>query len=115
MILAIIGSRTFDDYKLLCEFIGENFDINEIEEVVTGGADGADTLGEDWANENEKKLTVYPTDPSKVKKDEEYHRNHDMINACDKCVAFWDGKSAGTKRSIDLCKEQGKECKICRF
>ena len=51
MIAAIVGSRDFNDYDKLCKFIyktciDENYSIREI---VSGGARGADKLGEQFA------------------------------------------------------------------
>lgn len=43
MKIAIIGSRTFEDYQLLCDIM-ERFQDEDIT-IVSGGAKGADTLG----------------------------------------------------------------------
>ena len=47
MKLAIIGSRDFLDYELLNQELKNYKD--KITLVVSGGAKGADTLGEKWA------------------------------------------------------------------
>jgi len=50
MRIAIIGSRGFNDYPLLCKTmkaLGK-----PVTEVVSGGAPGADTEGERYADEN---------------------------------------------------------------
>lgn len=41
MKLAIVGSRTFNDYDMLVDFIKKNYDIGEITHIVSGGAKGA--------------------------------------------------------------------------
>lgn len=41
MKLAIVGSRIFDNYDMLIDFIKNNYDINEITHIVSGGARGA--------------------------------------------------------------------------
>lgn len=115
MKLAIVGSRTFGDYGMLCKFIKDNYKIEDIDEIISGGAKGADSLGAKWANENGKKLTEFLADWKTYGRRAGFLRNHDIINSCDECAAFWDGESRGTKHDIELCKEQGKECKICRF
>ena len=115
MKLAIVGSRTFNDYTKLRSFIKENFNVDEITHIVSGGARGADRLGEAFAAEFGKQLVVFKADWDKYGKRAGFVRNVDIINECDQCVAFWDGESHGTKHDIELCEQQGKVCKICRF
>lgn len=115
MKLAIVGSRTFNDYDKLCSFIMENYDINEITHIVSGGARGADRLGEKFAKEHGIQLIVHPAEWDKYGKRAGFIRNVYIIDDCDSCVCFWDGESHGTKHDIELCKEKNKECKICYF
>ena len=37
MKIAIVGSRNFNDYKLMSNFILSKFDLTEIDAVVSGG------------------------------------------------------------------------------
>ena len=37
------------------------------------------------------------------------------INDCDKVLAFWDGKSRGTKQTLDYAERRGKPVKIIRI
>ena len=48
MKVAVIGSRSFTDYDLVISILDE-FDISA---VVSGGAKGADSLGEKYAIDN---------------------------------------------------------------
>ena len=52
MKLAIVGSRTFNDYEFLFNTIHniEDFRIIDIECIISGGAKGADSLAEKFAN-----------------------------------------------------------------
>lgn len=106
MKLAVIGSRNFNNYEKLKSILDKYQDV--IIEVVSGGAHGADSLAEKWANERGKKVTVFLPDWGKFGKSAGLVRNKKIIESCDKCVAFWDGKSRGTKNSIDLCKKLNK-------
>jgi len=45
MILAVVGSRTFNSYSLLEKSIKNLLFYNQITEIVSGGARGADQLG----------------------------------------------------------------------
>ena len=50
MKLAIIGSRDFNDYEFLCDELKPY--LHKITLVISGGAKGADSLGEKWAKDN---------------------------------------------------------------
>lgn len=115
MKLAIVGSRSFEDYELMKNFILSHFNIDEITDIVSGGARGADRLGERFAKEFHENLIVFKADWDKYGKRAGFIRNVDIIKTCDKCVCFWDGDSNGTKHDIDLCKEMDKPCLICKF
>lgn len=110
MKLAIIGSRIFNDYKLLQETL--ELYKHKITLVVSGAAKGADSLGEKWALKNNIQTLIFPAEWDKYGKRAGYIRNEDIIKNCDCCIAFWDGKSTGTKHSISLCKKYDKPCKI---
>ncbi len=109
MRVAIIGSRTFNDYEYLkeaMEIINESVTISCI---VTGGANGADSLGEQWANENKIKTDIYLAEWDLYGKSAGFRRNIKIVDNSDYLVAFWDGKSKGTKHSINLAREKNLE------
>ena len=65
MKIAIVGSRTFEDYDAMCSFIDEKLVAMEhptIEAVVSGGARGADTLAERYAQERGLQMIVFPAE-----------------------------------------------------
>ena len=110
MKLAIIGSRTFNNYELLCDHLEEH--LNTTTMVVSGAARGADSLGEKWAINNDVETLIFPADWDKYGKRAGYIRNEDIIKNCDFCIAFWDGISKGTMHSVSLCKKHNKPYKI---
>ena len=57
-------------------------------------------------------LTIYPADWLNLGKRAGYVRNTDIVKNSDMIIAFWDGKSKGTKHTIGLAQKMGKECKI---
>jgi len=117
MKIAIVGSRTFNDYEKLKEFISNTCEEHsyEIDTIVSGGARGADALGEKFANEFGYEKLIFKADWDKYGKRAGFIRNVDIIKNCDICFAFWDGESHGTKHDIELCKEYDKPCFICYF
>lgn len=110
MKLAIVGSRKFTNYELLDETLST---LEEpITEIISGGASGADALAEQWAKEKDIPITVHKAEWAKYGRAAGPKRNKKIIEACDVCVAFWDGQSKGTKDSITLSKKAGKKTKI---
>jgi hypothetical protein len=115
MKLAIVGSRTFNDYQLLESTILQNFDIASITYVVSGGANGADKLGELFAKKHNIETIIYKPDWKKYGKSAGFLRNYDIINAADHVIAFWDGVSNGTKHDIDIATQKGKPLMVKKF
>ncbi len=113
MKLAIIGSRTFEDYSFLTETL-EPYK-SKITLVISGAAKGADSLGEKWANQNNIPTLIFPADWDKHGKRAGFIRNEDIIKNCECCIAFWDGKSKGTSHSILLCEKYNKPYKIIKI
>lgn len=110
MKLAIIGSRTFTNYYILEEAL-EKY-RSKVSLVVSGGAKGADLLGEQWADENKIPKLIFLADWDKYGKSAGFRRNDDIIKNCDGCIAFWDMESKGTAHSISLCEKYNKPYKI---
>ena len=115
--VAIVGSRTFNSYDdvntVMSTFISSN-DVT-ITEIVSGGAKGADALGERYAEIHNIPTKIYYADWKKFGRRAGPIRNVDIINRCDACVAFWDGESHGTKHDINLCREKHKLCIIFNY
>ncbi len=117
MKLAIIGSRDFNNYDFLhdkMDFIAGTYKWN-IELVISGGAKGADSLGEQWAKKHAILTKIYYPDWDRYGRSAGFIRNYNIIEDANVVVAFWDGKSKGTKHSIDLAKKQGKEIIIINY
>jgi hypothetical protein len=110
MKLAIVGSRTFNDFEYLEESIFNNLKVDYITEIVSGGAKGADTLAEIFAKKYELPITIFNADWNTFGKRAGFIRNETIIKNCDFLIAFWNGISKGTKHSINLArKELGEE------
>lgn len=108
MKLAIVGSRSFNNYEVL----KQNIDLRNITCIISGGARGADTLAERLAHDNGLDYIEFLPDWEKNGKSAGFLRNVDIIQNADMVVAFWDGSSKGTKHSISLAKKYGKPLKI---
>lgn len=102
MKLIVAGSRTFDDVSLLDHVVKNeiNIFIEDIEEVISGHAIGADQLGERWAKIHKIPVKIFLPDWSAYGNSAGPIRNRLMADYGDFLLAFWDGESAGTKNMI---------------
>lgn len=111
MKVAIIGSRDFDDYNRLKRIL----DLYPITLIVSGGARGADYLGEKYAKENNIPTKIFEAQWDLFGKRAGFLRNSDIIENSDMIFAFWDGESKGTKDSLDKAKKLKKTTLIAYF
>lgn len=115
MKVIICGSRGFTNYKLLKRKMNlYTLALGEVE-VVSGGAEGADKLGERWACENYHKFHVFRPDYAKHGKKAPLVRNQEMVDFADALVAFWDGHSPGTRDVIDRAKAKRLKLRIVYY
>lgn len=113
----IAGGRDFDNYSLLFAKMFlylDNKKTTEVE-VVSGGAKGADSLGERFATEVSVKIIKFPADWDSNGKAAGYIRNKEMSKYANALVAFWDGKSKGTKNMIDLAKKEELQIRVVYY
>lgn len=115
MKLAVVGSRDFDNYELLKKKLDKINKKSPITLFISGGAHGADHLGEMWAEENDIPKKIFKPDWDKFGRAAGIIRNKDIVTSAEIVVAFWDGESRGTKNSIDLAKTHSKILKIVKF
>lgn len=117
MRIIIAGSRTFDNYALLERTMDKlTFKLKKVI-VLSGTADGADALGERWAlSKIGRVLMRYHPDWEKHGKSAGAVRNAEMVANAEALVAFWDGKSPGTKDVISKArKAKLKHIKVVKF
>ena len=100
MKLIIAGGRNFTNYQKLTETCDTILRDQTNIEIVSGTSKGADQLGEKYAKQKGYKLTKFPADWNKFGKAAGPIRNQQMANYANALIAFWDGKSKGTKNMI---------------
>lgn len=106
MRVIIAGSRSIEDYALVKRAISKcRFEITE---VVSGGARGADLLGERWAKENGIPIRQFIPDWEGLGKKAGIMRNEQMAEYADALVAVWDGDSRGTMNMISRMADADK-------
>ena len=112
----IAGGRHFDDWELLERSVHHfRRSISSEITVISGGARGADALGESYAIENELRMKVFPADWDTYGVSAGYRRNVEMAEYSEALIAFWDGKSKGTKHMIDIAWDKGLIVKVVMY
>lgn len=113
MKLLVCGSRGFDDYNEFSNKLDEYLSATDLSkvEIVSGGARGADTFAEQYAHERGIQFTKFPANWDKHGRSAGYIRNAEMAKYCsgatNTTIAFWDGKSLGTKHMIKTALNEG--------
>lgn len=115
----IAGTRFFNDYSLLCavcdrllaDKVKQGFDIV----IVSGGCVGADLLGEAYAKQKGYKVERYPAQWEQYGKKAGIIRNAEMADNADALIAYWNGKSRGTKNMIETAREKGLAVRIHKY
>lgn len=115
MKVIIAGSRSFHDYPRLKSHMDALAASINIEEVICGGANGADILGKKWAIERNIPVKMFPADWDSYGKAAGIIRNTEMGNYADYLVAFWDKKSTGTAHMIQYMQSKGKHGEVEYF
>jgi hypothetical protein len=108
MNIAIVGSRDFNDYNLLKKTLYDyliNKCKNKNYTIVSGGANGADKLGERFADEYGFAKLIFLPDWNKYGKRAGYLRNKQMAEYADALILIWDGKSRGSQMMLELAKQ----------
>jgi predicted Rossmann fold nucleotide-binding protein DprA/Smf involved in DNA uptake len=116
MRLAIIGSRTFSDYERMKEVVDKFCSENEVSEIVSGGARGADALGAKYAKERKIPLNEFTPDFSNgFRVGQYFERNKQIVVGSDVVLAFWDKSSRGTLFTINEARDAGKKVIVEEF
>lgn len=108
MKVAVIGSRSLTISNL------GNYLPQNTTEIISGGAKGIDTCAKEYAHSHGIKITEYLPEYEKYGRTAPLKRNITIIQSADLVLAFWDGKSKGTKFVIDNCKKTGVEVRVYR-
>ena len=116
MKLIIAGSRTFTDYKKLCEVCDQFLQGQTDVEIISGAYyKGADRLGEQYAKERGYEITKLPADWKRFGRAAGPKRNEQMANYADALIAFWDGKSRGTLNMMNIATRLGLKVWIAYY
>jgi hypothetical protein len=118
----IAGGRDFANYEFLemaCNELYENgapwTRRRDWDHILCGGAPGADRLGRRFGRERGIRVKEYPAPWETHGKAAGRLRNERMAEHADMLIAFWDGKSPGTKHMIETALARGLEVHVYRY
>ncbi len=106
MKLAIIGSRSIGNFDLSPHIPGRP------SLIISGGARGVDTLAERHARAHRIALRIFLPDYAAYGRAAPLIRNRKIAEECDQMLAVWDGRSKGTKYTIDYARSLGKNVRV---
>jgi predicted Rossmann fold nucleotide-binding protein DprA/Smf involved in DNA uptake len=107
--VAVIGSRTITDEKIVYTFIKSIFDNFDDIIIVSGGAAGVDAAAEFFADDYNIDIIVIKPDWKKYGKCAGMLRNKSIIDLADTVIAVQKNNSLGTQNSINLAKKAQKK------
>lgn len=113
--IVIAGCRDYNNYDEAKPYI--DYCLSEVVKeysvvIISGGASGADAIGERYAKERGYKIEKHPADWEKYGKSAGPIRNREMAESCDMAICFWNGESRGTKSMIEFVTKLGKPIRI---
>ena len=127
MKVAVIGGREFDNVNLVFQKLDKLNSMYPITAIVSGGARGADAIGKSYAEARNLEYKEFPAlwhvldHPDALIRERRgrkydaragFRRNRQIIDYADVVIAFWDGRSPGTKNSLEYATQVKKPMKI---
>ena len=102
MKLLVAGSRSIREYDL-----GRHIPADTTL-IITGGAEGIDTMAETYADEKRLSKLILRPQYERYGKSAPLKRNEKMVELCDTVLIVWDGCSRGTEYTLKYAQKIGK-------
>lgn len=115
MHVIIAGGRDFVDSNRMGEVLDRLFSLNKPDSIICGMANGADKLGWEYARSRGIAIQEFPANWDDHGKAAGPIRNRKMAEVATHLVAFWDGRSAGTKHMISVAEKMGLQIRVIRY
>ena len=109
MKLLIAGSRSIKNFDL-SPYISQ-----EVDTVITGGANGIDRLAEEYADLHRLSKVILRPRYDRYGKAAPLKRNQEMVLLADAVLIVWDGHSKGTAHTLRFAEKHGKPLTLLRL
>lgn len=109
--IAIVGSRNFSPLAWV-RLLVESLPPGTI--VISGAGGPVDLDAAHYARRRRLLVFEHRPDWNKHGKAAGPIRNRRIVEDCDRVFAFWDGKSRGTKSTIDIANKLGRPIRVFR-
>jgi len=103
MKLLIVGSRDIKDFDL------SPYVSDEIDTIISGGADGVDSLAEKYADSKRISKIILRPRYELYGRSAPLKRNMEMVNMADAVLIVWNGHSKGTEFTLNYSKRKNKQ------
>jgi predicted Rossmann fold nucleotide-binding protein DprA/Smf involved in DNA uptake len=108
--VAIVGSRHYSEPGRVSDYVEA---LPHGASIITGSASGVDAAATKAARAKGIPVQVIPASFDELADaSKSAARNQRLIDACDVLVAFWDGTSKGTRRTVERALDSGKEVHV---
>ena len=110
MRVGIVGSRHFPELERVAEYVHS---LPAAASLVTGSASGVDAAATRAARERGLPVRVLGASfEEALDEATASERNRRLVEACDVLVAFWDGASEGTRRTVERALDNRREVHV---
>ena len=115
MRIIVAGGRDFSDYEFMVGVLDRLFSRLSEVVIISGMARGADNLGHRYAREHGIEVIEMPANWKAHGRAAGMIRNSAMLEVAEGLVAFWDGKSPGTRDMISKAKAKGIHVRVISY
>ena len=109
-IVAVIGSRTLGRVPALTARLQELRAAGKLDQVVSGGAAGADSVAAAWCRAHGVPLLELRPDYATHGPAAPHVRNAEIVRRADLVLVCWDGQSRGTLGAARAAARLGRRC-----
>ena len=103
MKLLIVGSRSIKEFDL------SPYIEADVDTVISGGAEGIDTLAEQYADSHRLSKYVIRPKYELFGRVAPLKRNEQMVDMSDAVLIIWDGRSNGAQYTLKYAQKIGKK------
>ena len=113
--VVIGGCRDYTDYVFFKSRLDEILKDEKKIIIISGHCSGVDLMGERYAEENGLRVEIFFPEWKKYGRAAGPIRNKKMVECANLVIAFWDGKSKGTKSLIKYAQNDKKEMIVIKY